>query len=68
MVGTGVFTSLGFQHLDTQSGFVILVLMGWTLWFVFVNRPVEGVFGLGVIVSGLVLYWLLHRSAAASDR
>ena len=29
MVGTGVFTSLGFQLLDIQSGFVILVL--WAL-------------------------------------
>ena len=29
MVGTGVFTSLGFQLLDIQSGFVILVL--WSL-------------------------------------
>ena len=26
MVGTGVFTSLGFQLLDIQSGFVILLL------------------------------------------
>ena len=26
MVGTGVFTSLGFQLLDIQSGFVILML------------------------------------------
>jgi APA family basic amino acid/polyamine antiporter len=29
MVGTGVFTSLGFQLLDIQSGFVILIL--WTI-------------------------------------
>ena len=29
MIGTGVFTSLGFQLLDIQSGFVILLL-----WFV----------------------------------
>ena len=29
MIGTGVFTSLGFQLLDIQSGFVILAL-----WFV----------------------------------
>ena len=28
MVGTGVFTSLGFQLLDIQSGFVILMLWG----------------------------------------
>ena len=29
MVGTGVFTSLGFQLLDIRSGFVILML--WAL-------------------------------------
>ncbi len=29
MIGTGVFTSLGFQLLDIQSGFVILML--WTV-------------------------------------
>ena len=42
---------------------VYLALMGWTLWFVLVNRPVEGLFGLGVIVSGLVAYWVLRRGA-----
>ena len=26
MVGTGVFTSLGFQLIDIQSGFVLLML------------------------------------------
>ncbi|MCZ0945477.1 MAG: amino acid permease, partial [Gammaproteobacteria bacterium] len=26
MIGTGVFTSLGFQLLDIQSGFVLLML------------------------------------------
>ena len=29
MIGTGVFTSLGFQLLDIQSGFAILLL--WAL-------------------------------------
>ena len=43
---------------------IYLALMGWTLWFVLVNRPVEGLFGLGVIVSGLVVYWLLRRRAS----
>jgi APA family basic amino acid/polyamine antiporter len=42
---------------------IYLGLMGWTLWFVLVNRPVEGLFGLGVIVSGLIVYWLLSRGA-----
>lgn len=46
---------------------VYLALMGWTLWFVLVNRPVEGLFGLGVIASGLIVYWLLSRGTSASD-
>ena len=37
---------------------VYLGLTGWTLWFVLMNRPAEGLFGLGVIGSGLVVYWL----------
>ena len=47
---------------------VYLVLMGWTLWFVLISRPVEGLFGLAVIVSGLVFYWLLSRRGPASSR
>lgn len=37
---------------------IYLALTGWTLWFVLVNRPVEGLFGLAVIASGLVFYLL----------
>ena len=40
---------------------IFLVLMGWTLWFTLVNRPVEGLFGLGVIASGLAVYFLLRQ-------
>jgi APA family basic amino acid/polyamine antiporter len=43
---------------------IYLTLMGWTLWFVLVNRPVEGLFGLGVIASGLVVYWLLSNRSS----
>ena len=28
---------------------IYLSLTGWTLWFVLINRPVEGLFGLGII-------------------
>jgi APA family basic amino acid/polyamine antiporter len=41
---------------------IYLALMGWTLCFVLLNRPVEGLFGLGVIVSGLVIYGFLQRT------
>ncbi len=37
---------------------VYLALTGWTLTFVFVNRPLEGLFGLAVISAGLVFYFL----------
>ena len=42
---------------------IYLSLMGWTLWFVLMNRPVEGMFGFGVIVSGLIVYGLLRWRA-----
>lgn len=37
---------------------IYLALTGWTLWFVLVNRPVEGLFGLGIIGAGLIIYIL----------
>ncbi len=37
---------------------IYLVLTGWTLYFVLMNRPVEGLFGLGIIAAGLVFYFL----------
>lgn len=46
---------------------IYLALMGWTLWFVLVNRPVEGLFGLGVIASGLVFYFLLRHKENTSQ-
>ncbi len=36
--------------------FVYLSLTGWTLVFVLINKPVEALFGLGVIATGLLLY------------
>jgi len=48
---------------------IYLTLTGWTLWFVLLNRPLEGLFGLGVIGSGLIVYWLsrLKRAAVAES-
>ncbi len=40
-----------------------LALTGWTLVFVLVNKPVEGLFGLGVIASGLVFYFVSARAS-----
>lgn len=39
---------------------IYLALTGWTLYFVMLNRPVEGLFGLGIITLGLVLYLLSY--------
>ncbi len=42
---------------------IYLSLTGWTLWFVLINRPVEGLFGLGIIAAGLLFYYLsLNKS------
>ncbi len=37
---------------------VYLALTGWTLYFVLMNRPVEGLFGLGIIATGIAFYFL----------
>ena len=37
---------------------IYLALTGWTLYFVLMNRPVEGLFGLGIIAAGIVFYFL----------
>ena len=37
---------------------IYLALTGWTLYFVLMNRPVEGLFGLGIIAAGIIVYFL----------
>ena len=41
---------------------IYLSLMGWTLCFVLMTRPVEALFGLAVFASGLLVYWLLQTN------
>ena len=43
---------------------VILLLMGWTLAFVLISRPTEALFGLALIASGVVFYWLASGESA----
>ncbi|HSD70590.1 MAG TPA: amino acid permease [Woeseiaceae bacterium] len=38
-----------------------LALTGWTLTFVLLNRPTEGLFGLAIIAAGLVFYFISER-------
>ncbi|MDH3612396.1 MAG: amino acid permease [Gammaproteobacteria bacterium] len=46
---------------------IYLTLMGWTLWFVLMNRPVEGLFGIGIIGSGLLVYVISRAKSDASQ-
>jgi len=45
---------------------VYLVLNGWTLIYVLVQRPMEGLLGLAILVSGFVLY-LFSRGYSESN-
>ena len=38
-----------------------LLLTGWILGFTLISRPVEGLFSLGFIGSGLIFYWLAAK-------
>ena len=44
---------------------IFLGLTGWTLWFVMTTRPVEALFSLGLVASGLLAYWLFLRGSQA---
>jgi len=41
---------------------IYLSLTGWTLYFVLVSKPTEGLFGLGIIAAGLLFYFLSTRT------
>lgn len=41
---------------------IYLSLTGWTLYFVLVSKPTEGLFGLGIIAAGLLFYFLSART------
>ncbi len=43
---------------------IYLLLMGWTLAFVLISRPTEAWFGVALIASGIVFYWLTSRESA----
>jgi APA family basic amino acid/polyamine antiporter len=45
---------------------IYLGLTAWTLGFVLANKPIEGLFGLAVISSGAVVYWLSARGSGAA--
>ena len=40
---------------------IYLALTGWTLYFVIINRPIEVLFSIGIILSGLIFYYISNR-------
>ena len=44
---------------------IYLLLMGWTLAFVLISRPIEALIGLALIASGIGFYWLASREGAS---
>jgi len=44
---------------------IFLLLIGWTLVFTLISRPVEALFSMGIVGSGLAFYFLSTRLAAA---
>lgn len=42
---------------------IFLALTGWTLGFTLINRPVEGLFSLGIVGTGLLFYLLASNRA-----
>ncbi len=40
---------------------IYLSLMAWTLTYILIERPEEGIAGLGMIIAGGVVYWLTRK-------
>jgi len=47
---------------------IYLAITGWTLWFVLLNRPLEAFVGLGVIGSGLMVYFVSRVRSTSMQR
>jgi len=52
-------------YANPQPPLIYLAMTRRTLYFVLVNKPVEGLFGLGVIASGLLFYFVSARMSGA---
>lgn len=46
---------------------VYLLVTGWTLTFVILQKPTEGLFGVGVILAGLALFLLTSRGRSDQE-
>ena len=47
---------------------VFLVLMGWTLTYLLLQRPMEGLAGVVILVSGAAFYVVSRRLSVRSGR
>lgn len=47
---------------------VYLLITGWTLTFILIERPAEGLAGLGIVTAGALLYLLTTKMAALSGK
>ena len=46
---------------------IFLLITGWTLIYIVLQRPTEGLWGLGIIATGAVFYALSQRFGSAPD-
>jgi APA family basic amino acid/polyamine antiporter len=63
-----------FKHLQTNyktwgypvTPLVFLASTGWVMYFIFQNKPVESLYGLGTVLSGLIVYFAGKKMQNAS--
>lgn len=54
-----------YKHLETKyktwgypvTPLIFLASTGWVMYFIFQNKPVESLYGLGTVLSGLIVYF-----------
>jgi APA family basic amino acid/polyamine antiporter len=69
MTVAGVFV-LRSRRLETKyktwgyplTPIIFLASTGWVMYFIFKNKPEESLYGLGTVVSGLIVYFIGRRS------
>lgn len=42
--------------------FIFLAATGWVMYFIFGNKPVESLYGLGTVISGILVYYAGRKS------
>jgi basic amino acid/polyamine antiporter, APA family len=69
MTVAGVFVlRTRFRTLETKyktwgypfTPLIFLAATGWVMYFIFENKPTESLYGLGTVLSGLLVYFLGH--------